>query len=153
MKRHSTNLETQAKALREKVSSRDDRLMEAFKPMHTNFGRVYQQVSTLWKERCKTLGIVLPRREDDQDDDAANPDQTTASGSGATASGAAGGSGTPQDTPSAPTASTGPTEKTETLEMSADPEQISLEPESFTTDPPESSSVQRLHPVTDFDLD
>ncbi|KAJ0467707.1 hypothetical protein HanIR_Chr14g0688261 [Helianthus annuus] len=149
MKRHSTNLETQAKALGEKVSSRDDRLMEAFKPMYTNFNRVYSQVGTLWKERCKTLDIVPSRREDDQDDDAANPDQTTASGSGATASGAAGGSGTPQDTPSAPpTASTGPTEQTETLEMSVDPEQISLEPETFTTDLPESSSAQKHHPVT-----
>ncbi|KAJ0653615.1 hypothetical protein HanOQP8_Chr15g0585521 [Helianthus annuus] len=131
MKRHSTNLETQAKALREKVSSRDDRLMEAFKPM------------------CKTLGIVPSRREDDQDDDAANPNQTTASGSGATASGAAGGSGTAQDTPSAPpTATTGPSEQTETLETSAGPEQISLEPETFTTDLPESSSAQKHHPVT-----
>ncbi|KAJ0456269.1 hypothetical protein HanIR_Chr15g0760491 [Helianthus annuus] len=149
MKRHSTNLETQAKALREMVSNRDDRLMQAFKPMHNNFNRVYSRVGTLWNERCKTLGIVPKRREDDQDDDAANPDQTTASGSGATASGAAGGSGTPQDTPSAPpTATTGPTEQTETLEMSVDPAQISLEPETFTTDPPESSSVQKFHPVT-----
>ncbi|KAJ0882781.1 hypothetical protein HanPSC8_Chr10g0413631 [Helianthus annuus] len=149
MKRHSTNLETHAKALREMVSNRDDRLMEAFKPMYSNFNRVYSRVGTLWNERCKTLGIVPARREDDQDDDAANPDQTTASGSGATASGAAGGSGAPQDTPSAPpTASTGPTEQTETLEMSVNPEQISLEPETFTTDLPESSSAQKHHPVT-----
>ncbi|KAF5820815.1 hypothetical protein HanXRQr2_Chr01g0006511 [Helianthus annuus] len=148
MKRHSTNLENSAKALREMVSNRDDRLMKAFKPMHSNFGRVYKQVGTLWNERCKTLGIVPERREDDQDDDAANPDQTTASGSGAAASGAAGGSGTSQDTPSAPTVSTGPTEQTETLEMSVDPSQISLEPETFTEDPPESSSAQKFHPIT-----
>ncbi|KAM0025611.1 hypothetical protein Hdeb2414_s0021g00576591 [Helianthus debilis subsp. tardiflorus] len=147
MKKHSTNLETQAKALREKVSSRDDRLMEAFKPMYANFNKILPQVGTLWRERCKTLDVVPSRREDDQDDDAANPDQTTASGSGAIASGAAGGSGTSQDTPSAPTTTSGPTEQTETLETSAGPEHISLEPEMFT-DLPESSSAQKYHPVT-----
>ncbi|KAJ0797436.1 hypothetical protein HanPI659440_Chr04g0173811 [Helianthus annuus] len=148
MKKHSTNLETQAKALREKVSSRDDRLMEAFKPMYTNFNKVHSRVGTLWSERCKTLAIVPSRREDDQDDDAANPDQTTASGSGATASGAAGGSGTPQDTPSAPpTATTGPSEQTETLETSTGSEHISIEAETFT-DLPESSGAQKFHPVT-----
>ncbi|KAJ0788112.1 hypothetical protein HanPI659440_Chr05g0187861 [Helianthus annuus] len=148
MKRHSTNLETQAQALREKVHSRDDRLKEAFKPIYTNFNKVHSRVGTLWNERCKALGIVPSRREDDQDDDAANPDQTTASGSGATASGAAGGSGTPQDVPSdPPTAATGPTEQTETLETSTGPEQISLEPETFE-DLPESSGVSQFHPVT-----
>ncbi|KAJ0958713.1 hypothetical protein HanPSC8_Chr01g0041911 [Helianthus annuus] len=148
MKRHSTNLETQAKALREKVSSRDDRLMEAFKPMYANFNKIHSKVGTLWSERCSTLGIVPSRREDDKDDDAANPDQTTASGSGATASGAAGGSGTPQDTPSAPpTATTGPSEQTETLETSTGPGHISLEPETFA-DLPESSGSQKYHPVT-----
>ncbi|KAM0067622.1 hypothetical protein Hdeb2414_s0002g00063511 [Helianthus debilis subsp. tardiflorus] len=147
MKKHSTNLETQAKALREKVSSRDDRLMEAFKPMYTNFNKILPQVGTLWRERCKQLDVVPSRREDDQDDDAANPDQTTTSASGAIASGAAGGSGTSQDPPSAPTASTGPTEETETLETSAGPEHISLEPEMFS-DLPESSSAQKYHPVT-----
>ncbi|MFS7992579.1 hypothetical protein Hanom_Chr12g01083971 [Helianthus anomalus] len=148
MKRHSTNLETQAQALREKVHSRDDRLMGAFKPMHTNFNKVHSMVGTLWNERCKALGIVPSRREDDKDDDAANPDQTTASASGATASGAEGGSGTPQDAPSdPPTATTGPSEQTETLEHFTGPEHISLEPETFT-DLPESSGVSQFHPVT-----
>ncbi|KAL9999120.1 hypothetical protein Hdeb2414_s0006g00220751 [Helianthus debilis subsp. tardiflorus] len=148
MKRHSTNLENSAKALRETVGSRDERLKIAFRPMHENFGRVHKQVGILWRERCNAQGIVLPRREDDQDDDSANPDQTAASGSGAAASGAAGGSSTAQETPSAPTVSAGPTEQTETLEMSVDTSQISLEPETFTEDPPESSSAQKFHPIT-----
>ncbi|KAF5822594.1 hypothetical protein HanXRQr2_Chr01g0028381 [Helianthus annuus] len=148
MKRHSTNLENSAKVLRETVSDRDERLKKAFQPMHENFGRVHKQVGILWRERCNAQGIVLPRRQDDQDDDSANPDQTAASGSGAAASGAAGGSSTAQDTPAPPTVSTGPTEQTETLETSVDPSQISLDPENFTEDPPESSSAQKFHPIT-----
>ncbi|KAM0068034.1 hypothetical protein Hdeb2414_s0002g00068461 [Helianthus debilis subsp. tardiflorus] len=148
MKGHSTNLENQAKALTQKINSRDDKLVEAFRPVYANFKAINQKVGTLWNERCNPLGIVPSRREDDKDDDAANPDQPAASGSGAIASGAAGGSGTSQDAPSAPsTATTGPSEQTETLETSTGPEHVSLEPETFA-DIPESSSSQKYHPLT-----
>ncbi|KAM0041743.1 putative Thioredoxin-like superfamily [Helianthus debilis subsp. tardiflorus] len=155
MKGHSTVLENEAKALRQKheelsdrYKSRDDRLIEAFKPVHANFKKIDYKVGTLWNERCNALGIVPSRRGDDKDDDAANPDQPAASGSGATASGAAGGSGTSQDAPSAPsTATTGPSEQTETLEASAVLEHVSVEPDAFA-DLPESSFVQQYHPVT-----
>ncbi|KAJ0897171.1 hypothetical protein HanRHA438_Chr08g0342721 [Helianthus annuus] len=155
MKGHSTVLENEAKALRQKhkeladrYNSRDDRLVEAFRPVHANFKKINYKVGTLWNERCNALGIVPSRREDDKDDDAANPDQPTASGSGATASGAAGGSSTSHDAPSAPsTATTGPSEQTETLETSTGHEHVSLEPETFA-DLSESSGVLQYHPVT-----
>ncbi|KAJ0940296.1 hypothetical protein HanRHA438_Chr02g0081771 [Helianthus annuus] len=155
MKGHSTVLEHEAKVLKQKheelsdrYKNRDDRLIEAFKPVQANFKKIDHKVVTLWNERCKALGIVPSKRGDDKDDDAANPDQPAASGSGATASGAAGGSGTSQDAPTAPpTATTGPSEQTETLEASAGFEHVSLEPEAFT-DLPESSIVQQYHPVT-----
>ncbi|KAM0025475.1 hypothetical protein Hdeb2414_s0021g00575041 [Helianthus debilis subsp. tardiflorus] len=155
MKGHSTVLKNEAKALREKhkelsdrYNGRDDRLIEAFKPVHANFKKIDHKVGTLWNERCKALGIVLPRRGDDKDDDAANPDQPAASGSGATASGAAGGTDTSQAAPTAPpTASTGPSEQSESLEVSADLEHVSVEPDAFA-DLPESSFVQQYHPVT-----
>ncbi|KAF5802520.1 hypothetical protein HanXRQr2_Chr06g0260431 [Helianthus annuus] len=155
MKRHSTVLENEAKALRQKheelserYKNRDDRLIEGFKPVQANFKKLEYKVGTLWNERCNALGIVPSKHGDDKDDDAANPDQPTASGSGATASGAAGGSGTSQDAPTAPsTATTGPSEQTETLETSAGHEHVSLEPETFA-DLPESSGVLQYHPVT-----
>ncbi|MFS7995817.1 hypothetical protein Hanom_Chr12g01122541 [Helianthus anomalus] len=148
MKGHSTNLENQAKALTQKINSRDDKLVETFRPVFANVKKMNSKVGTLWNERCNALGIIPSRREDDKDDDAANPDQSEASGAGAAASGAAGGSGTPQDAPSAPsTATTGPSEQTESLETSTGPEHISLEPETFA-DLPESSGAQKYHPVT-----
>ncbi|KAF5774951.1 hypothetical protein HanXRQr2_Chr13g0606581 [Helianthus annuus] len=155
MKGHSTVLEHEAKVLKQKheelsdrYKNRDDRLIEAFKPVHANFKKIDYKVGTLWYERCNALGIVPSKHGDDKDDDATNPDQLAASGSGATASGAAGGSGTSQDAPTAPpTATTGPSEQTKTLEASAGFEHVSLEPEAFT-DLPESSIVQQYHPVT-----
>ncbi|KAM0034510.1 hypothetical protein Hdeb2414_s0016g00498721 [Helianthus debilis subsp. tardiflorus] len=155
MKGNSTVLENEAKALRQKhkeladrYNSRDDKLVEAFRPVYANFKKINSKVGTLWSERCNALGIVPSRREDDKDDDAANPDQPAASGFGATASGDAGGSGTPQDAPSAPsTATTGPSEQTETLETSTGHEHVILEPETFA-DLPESSGVLQYHPVT-----
>ncbi|KAJ0881023.1 hypothetical protein HanRHA438_Chr10g0469721 [Helianthus annuus] len=155
MKGHSTVLENEAKALRQKheelserYKNRDDRLIEGFKPVQANFKKMEHKVGTLWNERCKALGIVPSKRGDDKDDDAANPDQPAASGSGATASGAAGGSGTSQDAPTAPsTATTGPSEQTKTLETSTGLEHVSLEPEAFA-DLPESSVVHQYHPVT-----
>ncbi|KAJ0674155.1 hypothetical protein HanLR1_Chr12g0436801 [Helianthus annuus] len=155
MKGHSTVLEREAKVLKQKheelserYKNRDDRLIEAFKPVHANFKKINHKVGTLWNERCNALGIVPSKRGDDKDDDEANPDQPAASGSGATASGAAGGSGTSQDAPTAlPTATTGPSEQTESLEASAGFEHVSLEPEAFA-DLPESSTVQQYHPVT-----
>ncbi|KAF5756705.1 hypothetical protein HanXRQr2_Chr17g0817951 [Helianthus annuus] len=114
---------------------------------------IMKRHSTLWNERCKALDIVPSKRGDDKDDDAANPDQPAASGSGATASGAAGGSGTSQDAPTAPsTATTGPSEQTETLETSTGLEHVSLEPEAFA-DLPESSAVHQYHPVTGEQLE
>ncbi|KAJ0726320.1 hypothetical protein HanPI659440_Chr12g0468961 [Helianthus annuus] len=155
MKGHSTVLENEAKALRQKheelserYKNRDDRLIEGFKPVQANFKKLEHKVGTLWNERCKALDIVPSKRGDDKDDDAANPDQPAASGSGATASGAAGGSDTSQAAPTAPpTATTGPSEQTETLEASAGLEHVSLEPEAFA-DLPESSIVHQYHPVT-----
>ncbi|KAJ0875954.1 hypothetical protein HanPSC8_Chr11g0482831 [Helianthus annuus] len=155
MKRHSTVLENEAKALRQKhdelserYKNRDDKLVESFKPVFANFKKTNQKVGTLWSERCNALGIVPSRREDDKDDDAANPDQPAATGSGATASGAAGGSGTSQDAPTAPsTATTGPSEQTETLGTSTGLEHVSLEAEMFA-DLPESSGALQYHPVT-----
>ncbi|KAJ0696660.1 hypothetical protein HanLR1_Chr10g0359761 [Helianthus annuus] len=154
MKRHSTVLENEAKALRQKhdelserYKNRDDKLVESFKPVFANFKKTNQKVGTLWSERCNALGIVPSRREDDKDDDAANPDQPAASGSGATASGAAGGSGTSQDAPTAPsTATTGPSEQTETLGTSTGLEHVSLEAEMFA-DLPESLGALQYHPI------
>ncbi|KAJ0865705.1 hypothetical protein HanRHA438_Chr12g0543431 [Helianthus annuus] len=148
MKGRSNVLEQKHEELSDRYKNRDERLIEAFKPVHANFKKMDHKVVTLWNERCKALGIVPSKRGDDKDDDAANPDQPAASGSGATASGAAGGSRTSQATPTAPpTATTGPSEQTETLEASAGFEHVSLEPEAFT-DLPESSTVQQYHPVT-----
>ncbi|MFS7975954.1 hypothetical protein Hanom_Chr10g00886731 [Helianthus anomalus] len=155
MKGHSTVLENEAKALRQKhkelsdrYNSRDDRLIESFRPVYANFKKINYKVGKLWNERCNALGIVPSKHGDDQDDDAANPDQPAVSGSGATASGAAGGSGTSQDAPTAPsTATTGPSEQTETLETSTGLEHVSLEPEAFA-DLPESSVLHQYHPVT-----
>ncbi|KAJ0540567.1 hypothetical protein HanRHA438_Chr09g0374301 [Helianthus annuus] len=153
MKGHSTVLENEAKALRQKheelsdwYKSRDDCLIEAFRPVHANFKKIDYKVGTLWNERCNALGIVPSERGDDKDDDAANPDQPAASGSGATASGAAGGSGTSQDAPTAPsTATTGPSEQTETLETSTGGSGTSQDaptvPSTATTGPSEQTET------------